>query len=325
MTTDPSPTVTHKSPVLGYLIYLIAAFLWGINGTISKVVLLEVGDATRVSELRTSAAFVVLFIVVLVTNRRGFRLKRSEIPTLIIYSLLGITITQWAYFVAISRMPVGIALLIEFTAPIFVVLWVRFGRGQAVRSTVWLGLVLALGGLALVAQVWEGFTLDTIGMLAALLATSSLVIYYLMGEKASKDRDSVSLIMWGFGISSLMWAIIQPWPSFPWEALTGTATLFEGSTNVSSMQAPMWLLASYMVIGGTVIPFVLVIMAIQHLGAAGASLIGMVEPLIAFMVAWVVLGESLNAIQIAGGVAMLVGVAVAEHARAPHTPDIAMQ
>lgn len=320
-TTSPK----HVSPILGYSIYIIAAFLWGVNGTISKVVLLEVGDPTRVSQLRTSAAFVVLFFVLLFTNRRGFKLKRSEIPTLVIYSLAGITITQWAYFVAISRMPVGIALLIEFTAPIFVVLWVRFGRGQTVRPTVWIGLFLALAGLGLVAQVWKGFTLDGIGMLAALLATASLVVYFLMGEKASKNRDSVSLIMWGFAIATVFWALIQPWTSFPWEALQGSTTLFEGSTNVSSMPAPMWLLAGYMVIGGTVIPFVLVIMAIKHLGAAGASLVGMVEPLIAFIVAWIVLGESLNGIQIIGGVAMLVGVAVAEHARAPHEPEVPIQ
>ncbi len=319
MTTPTSEdTVTpqfHRSEKLGYLLYLSAAALWGINGTVSKVILLNVGDAVRVSQIRTTFAFVILFTFVALTNRKAFKLEKAEIPVLIIYSLFGITLTQWAYFVAISRMPVGITLLIEFTAPIFVVLWIRFGRKQDVRSSVWLGLGLAVGGLALVAQVWAGFTLDTVGMGAALLATTSLVFYFLLGEKAAKRRDPVSLIMWGFGFATVFWAVIAPWSSFPWHALHGTVAPFESST----MQVPMWIMITYMVIGGTVVPFVLVVMAIRHLGAAGASLIGMFEPLVAFVVAWIVLGESLNPVQILGGFVMLVGVYVAEKARPEHS------
>jgi drug/metabolite transporter (DMT)-like permease len=85
---------------------------------------------------------------------------------------------------------------------------------------------------------------------------------------------------------------------------------------------PLWILITYMVIGGTVLPFVLVIMAIKHLGAAGASLMGMMEPLLAFVVAWIVLGESLNLVQIIGGITMLVGVYVAELARISKKPEV---
>ncbi len=317
MTTNTSDTAPafHRSEKLGYLLYLSAATIWGINGTVSKVILLQVGDAVRVSQIRTTFAFIILFVFVALTNRKAFKLEKAEIPVLLVYSLFGITVTQWAYFVAISKMPVGITLLIEFTAPIFVVLWIRFGRKQHVRSSVWLGLGLAVGGLALVAQVWNGFTLDAVGMIAAMLATTSLVFYFLLGEKASKRRDPVSLIMWGFGFATIFWAIIAPWSSFPWSALHGTVTPFTSS----EMQVPMWILIAYMVIAGTVVPFVLVVMAIRHLGAAGASLIGMFEPLVAFIIAWVVLGESLDIVQMIGGIVMLVGVYVAEKARPEHS------
>ncbi len=304
-------TTAVKHAATGYILYLIAATLWGLNGTISKIILLSIGDAARVSQLRTTSAFIILITVVALTNRKAFRLKKSEIPVLLVYALLGITLTQWAYFEAISRMPVGITLLIEFTAPIYIVLWVRFVRKQKVRSTIWLGLALAIGGLALVAQVWQGFMLDKVGFFFAFGATFSLVIYFLFGEKASQNRDSVSLIMWGFLIATIFWAITLPWQNFPWESLNVNVQPFVNS----EVSTPLLWLITYMVIGGTVVPFVLVVMAIKHLGAAGASLMGMFEPLVAFLIAWIVLGESLNLIQILGGFAMLTGVYIAELAR----------
>ena len=304
-------TAAKKHAATGYLLYLIAATLWGLNGTVSKIILLSIGDAARVSQIRTTSAFIILLVFVALTNRKAFKLTKSEIPVLVVYALLGITLTQWAYFEAISRMPVGITLLIEFTAPIYIVLWVRFVRKQKVRSTIWLGLAMAIGGLALVAQVWQGFKLDTVGFLFAFGATFSLVIYFLFGEKASENRDSVSLIMWGFLIATIFWALTLPWGNFPWQSLTVDVQPFVNS----EVTTPIMVLISYMVIGGTVLPFVLVVMAIKHLGAAGASLMGMFEPLVAFLIAWVVLGESLNLIQIIGGFTMLAGVYVAELAR----------
>lgn len=311
-------TATKKHAATGYLLYLVAATLWAFNGTVSKIILLSVGDPARVSQLRTTAAFLILLVFVAITNRKAFKLTRAEIPVLIVYALFGITLTQWAYFESISRMPVGISLLIEFTAPIYIVLWVRFVRKQRVRSTIWLGLAMALGGLALVAQVWKGFVLDGLGFAFAFGATFSLIIYYLLGEKASANRDSVSLIMWGFLIASIFWALTFPWSSFPWQSLTVTVEPFVNSATTT----PLWILITYMVIGGTVLPFVLVVMAIQHLGAAGASLMGMMEPLIAFLVAWIVLGESLNLIQIIGGLTMLTGVYIAELARTSKRPEV---
>ncbi len=93
--------------------------------------------------------------------------------------------TQWLYFVAIERMPIGIALLIEFTAPIMVVLWVRFGWHRPVRNTIWIGLALALAGLAMVAEIWSGSTLNPVAVAAAFGAAGSLAVYYLLGETAA--------------------------------------------------------------------------------------------------------------------------------------------
>lgn len=305
--TGPRPV----HPARGYLLYLTAALLFGINGTVSKVLLQSVGDAARVSQLRVTAAFLILLVVVAATKRSALRLRRAEVGPIAAYGVLGVAMTQWLYFVAIERMPIGIALLIEFTAPIMVVLWVRFAWHRPVRNTIWIGLALALAGLAMVAEIWTGSALDPRGVAAAFGAAASLAVYYLLGETAGRHRDPVSLTMWGFGGASLLWALVLPWWSFPWEALHGSAQPF----GPDSPEVPLWLLATSMVVTGTILSFWLVLAAIRHIGAAGASIVGMTEPVIAAAVAWIVLGEVLTPVQILGGAVILTGVVVAERAR----------
>lgn len=305
------PGTFHRRPALGYALYLVAALLFGINGTVSKVVLQAVDDAARVSQLRVTAAFLILLVVVALTNPRSLPLRRAELGAVAAYGILGVAMTQWLYFVAIERMPIGIALLIEFTAPIMVVLWVRFAWHRPVRNTVWLGLALAMLGLAMVAQIWGGLTLSPLGVAAAFGAAVALAVYYLLGETAGERRDPVSLTLWGFGFAALLWALLLPWWRFPWEALSGSAApLGAGTTEV-----PLWGLAAWMVVLGTITPFWLVLAAIRHIGAAGASIVGLTEPFIASLVAWIVLGEVLTPAQMMGGVVILAGVVIAERAR----------
>jgi drug/metabolite transporter (DMT)-like permease len=208
-------------------------------------------------------------------------------------------------------MPITISLLIEFMAPIFVVLYARFVMKQNVRNTVWLGLGLAVVGLAMVAQVWLGFTLNRLGVIFAVMSMMALIVMYILGDKASQRRDPVSLLMWAFGFATLFFAILRPWTGFPWEALQAQVTPFEGGTGVY----PIWPFFASMVILGTLVPYVLVIHSIRHIGGAGASIMGMTEPPIAAIFAWIVLGEILTPVQLLGGAIMLVGIVVAQQAR----------
>ena len=258
---EPVPGVAParvRHPATGYLLYLVAACLFALNGTISKSILLSGIDPARLSQLRVTLAFLILLVVVAITRPSALRVRRKEIPVLLAFGILGIAMTQYLYFVAINLLPVGIALLIEFTAPIMVALWFRFGMHQAVNRKVWAGLALALTGLALVGQVWKGFTLDGLGVIAAFGAAAALALYYLLGDRQVRQpepRDPVSLTMWGFGAAALFWAIAQPWWSFPWTALTGDGY----PLGADGAAVPIWLLCSYMVILGTVVPFWLVV------------------------------------------------------------------
>lgn len=305
-----------KNPKLGYSLYLAAATCWALNGTVAKVVLLEVGDPLRVSQFRGTGTAVILTIFVALTNRKAFRIKPKEALLLAGYGIIGVAMCQWFYFESISRMPITISLLIEFMAPIFVVLYARFVMHVSVRNTVWLGLALAVAGLAMVAQVWDGFTLDKIGVLYAMASMTTLVFMYLLGDKASQGRDPMSLLMWAFIFASLFFAILRPWNTFPWESLQAQVTPFEGGTDVY----PIWPFFAFMVLVGTLTPYIFVINSIRHIGGPGASIMGMTEPPIASIAAWIVLGEIFVPIQMLGGAIMLVGIVVAERAReqSPH-------
>lgn len=305
----------HRADLVrGYLLYLLGATFFAVNGTIAKSMLLSDFDASRLAQFRVTAAFLVMFAFVAIQRPHALRLRRSELPLLLLYGILGVTMTQWMYFIAISRLPVGVALLIEFTAPIMVTLWFHFAWRQRAKQRVWLALVMALVGLAMVAQVWQGFRLDGVGVAAALGAAVSLAIYYLAGDRqlrVAKPRDPVSLTMWGFGAATVFWSIFQPWWSFPWSALQGDGQPL-GPTGPG---VPLWILASYLVLLGTVIPFWLVLAAMRTLRASQASVVGMVEPILASLVAWVALGETMTAVQVVGAVVVLAGVTLAERSR----------
>ena len=128
---------------------------------------------------------------------------------------------QWFYFLAIHRLAIGVALLIEYLAPLLVALWARFVYHEPVRRRIWVALGLALTGLALIVNVFGGGTsLSTAGVLFALAGAFAYALYVLLAEHVVGDRDPVSLLAWGFLFASVFWAVLVPWWSFPAHALT---------------------------------------------------------------------------------------------------------
>ncbi len=308
------PLAKSPHPFTGYALYLTASVLFALNGTVAKSILLTGIDPARLSQVRVTGAFLLLLLFVAITRPEALRLSKKEIPILLAYGILGVAMTQYLYFVALTYLPVSVALLIEFTAPVMIALWFRFAWKEPTKRTVWIALGMALAGLALVAQIWLGFTLNAAGVIAALGAAIALSIFYILGDKQMRvenPRDPISLTMWGFAAASLFWAITQPWWSFPWEALSGNTEPLSDA-NISF---PIWIMAFWMILFGTVITFSLVLTSMKHLRASQASTVGLTEPLFATMIAWVLLGEALNAIQVLGGALILFGVFVAERAR----------
>jgi drug/metabolite transporter (DMT)-like permease len=291
------------------------AVLFSINGSVSKVTLDSGLSSLDLVLLRSAGAMLAFVVLVLLIEPTRFRLRRSEWPLLVLYGVMGIALVQWLYFVAIARLPVGVALLLEFTAPVVVALWATFVQHKDLGRVVWLALGLALVGLALVAQVWDGLTLDAVGTVAAFGAMLSLATYYVAGERAVAGRDTVSLALWAFVVATVFWSVLHPWWRVPWETLTQRVAL----PGALTLDVPVWALVGWVVLLGTVAPFLLVIGALRHVPATRAGIVGTLEPVLAALVAWLWLGQVLAPAQLVGGLVVLVAVALAQLATAPRT------
>lgn len=307
------PTVDRASPRIGYLLILASAALFAVNGAVSKVILTSGGmTSLRLTELRATGAFLALAVFLLLVAPARLRVARSEIALLVFYGIVGFALVQWLYFVAIERLPIGIGLLLEFTAPVLVALWARLVWHEPVRRRVWTALALAFSGLVLVAEVWEDVRLDAVGVAAGLVAAGSLAIYFLAGEHATAQRDALSLTCLSFGVATGFWAVVQPWWGFPFEALGESVSLQGG---LESVTAPVWALCVWMILLGTIFPYVLSLGALHYLPATRVSIVAMIEVVVASIVAWVWLDEALSAAQLAGGGIVMLGIVLAQTSR----------
>lgn len=294
----------------GFLIF--GAFMFAFNGIVSKLVLASGLSAWRLTQIRCTGAFIILLAYVLL--RRGTTLKTSkaEIPWLAAYGVIGFAILQVGYFIAIARMPVSIALIIEFTAPIWIVLYIRFIRKKFVPKLMWLSIGMGFLGLLLVAQVWRGMTLNGIGVMAAFLDAFALATYFLLGEKLGAQRSTDTLTVWGLGFAALVWAIFTPLWDFPINVFTEKINLLG---TFSKYELPGWVLILWIITMGTIVPYISILHGLKQLSASTSSVIGMLEPVIAGAFAWWWLGETWTFVQLVGGLVVIAGIIAADRAR----------
>ena len=309
----PVPPARSRRPRLGYLMAASAAVLWGVNGGVSKTILASGFSSERLAQVRSLGAAVGLLAILALTAPGRLRLTRRELPYVVTFGVAGLALVQFFYFLAIHRLAIGIALLIEYLAPLLVALWARFAYKEHVRRRVWVALALALAGLGLIVNVvGGGRALSGAGIAFALGGAFAYALYVLLAEHVVGGRDAVSLLAWGFLFASLFWAVVSPWWSFPGHALTTTTSL---GGSLSSHHLPVWALALWMVALGTIAPFFLLVSALRHLSATTVGIVAMLEPVVGALVGWAWLSESLDGVQLVGAAVVLAAIGLAQTAR----------
>jgi drug/metabolite transporter (DMT)-like permease len=301
-------------PFIGYGLVLAAIGFWSVNAVVAKIVVESGGlSPLRLSQLRATGAGLVLFLAVAAIRPRTLRLTPREVGFFAVFGIAGLAFVHFLYFTAITRLDIGIALVIQYIAPVLVALWARFFVHEPVRRRLWVALALALTGLTLVVEVWTGGSLDGVGVAACLGAACAYALYILMAERGiHRGRDVYSLLAWGFAFAALFWAIVQPWWSFPADILPQDADLLG---RLAGTTAPVWLLVAYIILFGTVVPFTLMVTALHYIPATRATVVAMAEPVLAGLVAYAWLEEELGALQILGGMLVLAGIVLAQTAR----------
>ncbi|WP_405578167.1 EamA family transporter [Streptomyces sp. NBC_01190] len=287
---------------------LLSAVAFGGSGVAAKP-LIEAGfDPLHVVWMRIAGAALVLLPVAL--GHRGLPRRRPGL--LFGFGVLGVVGCQALYFLAISRIPVGVAILVEYLGPAMLLCWVRFVQRRPVRRAAVAGVVLAVGGMTCVVEVWSGLAFDALGLLCAFGAACCQVAYFVLADQGAHQDDApdpVAVIAWGLLIGTLVLTVFAR----PWD-ITFTALAHQAA--LGDREVPSILLLGWIVLVATVVAYLAGVLAVRRLSPQVAGVVACVEAVVGTVLAWILLDEHLGAAQVVGGTLVLVGAFVAQTAAA---------
>lgn len=307
---------------MGYLYALLGAVLFGLNGSVTKV-LIEAGlSPSQVTLARVAGTAFISGIVLLFVNRGAFRIRLRLLPILALLGVVGIAMLQFSYAIAVTLLPVGIALLFEYTAVLMVALVAFFFFKERVKARLWVAIACVLVGLAVVAQVWTA-TLDGFGVVMALGAAVTLAFYFLLGERLVGRISPLAVVFWTMTSAAVFWLIFGDW----WKLAAGApGAPVSLSGTFDSVVVPLWVPLLWNIAIGSFAPFLLSLLALKHLSATAVGIVASSEVVFAFVFAWIWLREGLGILQLIGAAVVIVGIVLAQTARADKVvdPDLAL-
>lgn len=250
-------------------------------------------------------------IALLMVNRKAFQVEKHEWKNLILFGIFGVALMQWAYSNAVKNLPIGIALLIEYTAIVIVPLVSIWLFKEKVLPRLWVAIVLVLVGLVVVSKIWDG-GLNPVGLAFAIAAALFLSFYFLMGEHTMRKRDALSTLFYSMSISAVFWLTVSPWWQFDF-SMVGEVISLTG--NLSQVELPLWAMLLWVGVFGSFLPMLFSYLALTHLSATSVGVISTAETVLAFFFAWAWLNERIDSLQAIGGVLVIAGIVLAQTSR----------
>ena len=250
-------------------------------------------------------------IALALTKPKAFKVKPKEWKNLILFGIFGVALMQWSYSNAVANLPVGIALLIEYTAIVIVPLVSLWLFKEKVLPRLWFAIAMVLGGLVVVSRIWDG-GLNPVGVMFAVAAALFLSFYFLMGEQTLRNRDTLSTLFYSMSISALFWLIVTPWWNFDTSLLVESVSL---TGNLAQYELPVWMLLVWIGIFGSFLPMLFSFLALTHLRATSVGVISTAETVMAFVFGWAWLNERIDGLQALGGLLVIAGIVLAQTSR----------
>jgi drug/metabolite transporter (DMT)-like permease len=301
----------------GLTLMVISSVCFGASGPFGKALIQAGMTPLQAVWIRIAGAALVLVPLALVLRGPALRALRPHLPRLAAYGLTGLAGCQACYFVAASRLPVGVAILLEFCGPVMVLLWIRFARRAPVHRSAMVGVAVAVAGLAMVVQVWDGLRLDALGLVAGAGAAACQVPYFLIIDRLGGKVEPLAMTAVGTFVAALVLTpLAAPW-ALPWDVLPRMVPM-------GSHTAPGWALAAWIVLVSTVVAYMTGAAGVHRLSAQIAGAISYTEAVAATVIAWIALGERLTPVQITGGAVILAGAYIAQRAVIPRDPGTAV-
>lgn len=288
---------------------LVSALAFGGSGVAAKP-LIEAGlDPLHMVWLRVAGAALVLSPLAW----RHRDLVRRKPLLLAGFGLVAVAGVQAFYFASLSRIPVGVALLLEYLGPALLLGWIRFVQRKPVTRAAAAGAAVAVVGLACVVQIWAGLSLDLLGVLLGLAAACCQAFYFIFADQGSDGDDvpdPMGMIAYGMIVGALVMTVVsRPW-QIDWQVLRGEAA-------VGDMMLPAPLLLAWVVFIATVFAYLTGVVSVRKLSPQVAGVVACLEAVVATVLAWVLLGEHLATWQIVGGALVLGGAFIAQTSRPP--------
>lgn len=295
---------------------VISAWSFGFSGSMARFLGAAGLTPLQAVWVRMAGACVLLLVVLAVFRPRALRVPPGRGRFFAAYALIAVAGVQSLFFLAITRLPVGVVLLLEYSSPVLVVFWVRFVRRVRLPGSAYGGAVIVLAGLCVVVEVWHGMSLDGLGLALCLVAAACCAGYFLMSDSFGDDVDPLGPIVWGLGGAAVVLIpISRPW-DIPWAAFGTSVTL--GGHTLPVLGAALWLISV-----ATVLAYITGVIAIRRLSAAVGATVSSMEVVTGAIIAWFLLGERLGVPQIVGGAVVLGGALLAQTATAARTSPAA--
>ncbi|QGK69877.1 EamA family transporter [Allosaccharopolyspora coralli] len=299
----------HHPRTTGLLFAIASAICFGGSGPAAKPLITAGLSPVQVAWLRLAGGALIMLPFAL----RHLDLVRREPRLLLGYGLFAIAGVQVFYFAAIATVPVGVALLIEFLGPVLVLGWIRFVQRRPVSRSAAIGVVLAVVGLAFVVEIWAGLGFDPVGLLLALGAAGCQAAYFLLSDRGSQVEPQA---LAAFGL--LLGAVVVTFIAWPWRM---DWSILAGSVEFAGTPLPAILALGWVVVVSTVLAYLTGIVAVRRLSPPVAGGVAFLEPVVATVLAWLLLSEELGPLQLLGGAVVLAGAYIAQRAAPSNVRD----
>jgi drug/metabolite transporter (DMT)-like permease len=309
-TQEATREIADRRYAGGLALALTSATSFGLSGSLARS-LLDLGwSPAAVVATRVGGAFLVLLIPCL------FLLRRIGLPTgrqgarILAYGAVAIALAQLCYFSAVQYLSVGVALLLEYLAPVMLIgwHWARSHRRPAVP--VLAGAGFSIVGLAFVLDLRGGLTLNPIGVAWGLGAALCLCAYFLLSEDNGADAPVSPLLLTtaGTGVGAALLLIAGAAGILP-------LTVHAGVTILADQAVSWWLPVALLILMSAVLAYPTGIVAVRRLGSSLASFVSLTEVIFAVVFAFVLLGQQPGPMQLVGGALILTGIALVKRPR----------
>jgi drug/metabolite transporter (DMT)-like permease len=301
--TDDTPTIgASRTRVSGLWFAVLSAASFGLSGSLASGLMDAGWSAGGAVVARVGMAAIVLLGPAWIALDGRWALLRSNAGTVLGYGVVAVAGAQFAYFNAVRHMDVGVALLIEYTAPVAVVGWLWLRHGHRPGKLTVVGAVLAAAGLVLVLDLLSGADLSAIGVAWALGAMVGAAVYFVLSAGDS-ELPPLVLAAAGLWLATASLVVAGLTGAIPLDATTSPVAY--GDTDV-----PVWVPVLALGVVTAAVAYVSGIAASRRLGSRLASFVGLLEVLAGLLFAWALLDQLPSWVQFVGGVLVLAGVVV---------------